>query len=218
MYFLASAKYLGVFGIFARSGLLHRLLDWRQITWGLIWSVLQLSGAEPHHLEVVLQLSGLELQRTAALANWLAAPKSIIRRAWKWATRGKKLSSVLVITPRQIPYEPPSLINKLNHICRKLKLTPRDKNCFSGKAILKEKGLCIREHLGFGSIVWASKGNMGICRVLANNFWHSKRKKNTIVKIACWRILWVGARWMCRISPLGGNMRLCRRSTLCNVC
>ena len=177
MYVLAGANNLGVFRIFARSGLLHHLLDGRQITWGLIWSVLQLSGAEPHHLEVVLQLSGLELQRTAPLANWLAAPKSIIRRAWKWATRGKKLSSVLVITPRQIPYEPPSLINKLNHICRKLKLTPRDKNCFSGKAILKEKGLCIREHLGFGSIVWVQEANIGTCRALANNFWHSKSKK-----------------------------------------
>ena len=59
--------------------------------------------------------------------------------AWKWATRGKKLSSVLVITPRQIPYEPPSLINKLNHICRKLKLTPREKNCCLEKQYWKKK-------------------------------------------------------------------------------
>ena len=46
-----------------------------------------------------------------------------------------------------------------------------------GKTILKEKRLCIRGHLGFGSIMWVQEANIGTCRALSNNFWHSKSKK-----------------------------------------
>lgn len=53
-------------------------------------------------------------RRWTAVANWLAPPKSIISPGWKWATRGKKLSSVHVITPQHIPYEPPNRIYKFN--------------------------------------------------------------------------------------------------------